>query len=466
MHILRNISYLYMLRALLLSNIKRVSYQLCATAAAAGESCAPVRAINKMEGGFSRALVIEKEDASEVIVKIPFPIAGPPKYTTASESADATNPVGAEYIIMEKAPGTQLFNKWGDMSDLEQFRFVKEVGKVEGKTAGIRFPATGSLYLRKSTVGDSWVPLDPKFDPSGQFCIGPSCDRGWYKNGDQLVVPEHRPGPWTSIASFGVALIDREAERLGKGFTPASLSPRDSLPEQHAALQMTREVMLRLESDTEPTKIVSLIDWQSIGILPAFLQARFPEFLSVDKDFSIGSDMPSLPSAYNQMNTRDKNIEDHKLQQRKLAKTYELSTKAYNNSGYKGLIVPDYLRELFIRCSEVHDEGDIPLRACLIEISKDWSELGFSGDCPFSFSDADVQRHEDQFQKYRDFHQVQELARELLDTDSEGWTNPRMDFAEKQQQNNDLLLLIMSRSSEYNMSPEEIRRIWPFIETA
>jgi hypothetical protein len=40
-----------------------------------------------MEGGFSKALIMRKEDGSEVVAKIPFPIAGPPKYTTASEVA-------------------------------------------------------------------------------------------------------------------------------------------------------------------------------------------------------------------------------------------------------------------------------------------------------------------------------------------------------------------------------------------
>ena len=31
-----------------------------------------------MEGAFGRALITEKEDRSEVVAKIPFPIAGPP----------------------------------------------------------------------------------------------------------------------------------------------------------------------------------------------------------------------------------------------------------------------------------------------------------------------------------------------------------------------------------------------------
>lgn len=64
--------------------------QLCAVAAAAGGSSSPIKAIDKMEGGFSKALIMRKEDGSEVVAKIPFSIAGPPKYTTASEVAVLT----------------------------------------------------------------------------------------------------------------------------------------------------------------------------------------------------------------------------------------------------------------------------------------------------------------------------------------------------------------------------------------
>jgi hypothetical protein len=62
--------------------------RLCAIAASTGgRNYSPVHAIEKMEGGFSKALLLREEDGSEIIAKIPFPIAGPPKYTTASEVA-------------------------------------------------------------------------------------------------------------------------------------------------------------------------------------------------------------------------------------------------------------------------------------------------------------------------------------------------------------------------------------------
>lgn len=60
---------------------------LCDIAASAGTSKSPIRAIEKLEGGFSKALLLLKEDGSEVVAKIPSPFAGPSGLVTASEAA-------------------------------------------------------------------------------------------------------------------------------------------------------------------------------------------------------------------------------------------------------------------------------------------------------------------------------------------------------------------------------------------
>jgi hypothetical protein len=93
--------------------------------------------------------------------------------------SDPSNPVGAEYIIMEKAPGVQLFNVWDDMSDDDQLSIVKRLSELEGELTRISFPANGSLYLRTSMAdNDAHIALDHDMDPNGRFCIGPSCERG------------------------------------------------------------------------------------------------------------------------------------------------------------------------------------------------------------------------------------------------------------------------------------------------
>jgi hypothetical protein len=84
---------------------------------------------------------------------------------------------------MEKAPEIQLFERWDKISEMDKLGIVKQLAKLEGEMTGIRFPASGSLYLRESMSeedGDACIALDHNADPSGRYCIGPSCERGWY----------------------------------------------------------------------------------------------------------------------------------------------------------------------------------------------------------------------------------------------------------------------------------------------
>ncbi|KAH8725094.1 kinase-like domain-containing protein [Phaeosphaeriaceae sp. PMI808] len=467
-----------------------------------------------MEGGFSKALLLRKEDGSEVVAKIPFSTAGPPKYTTASEVAvlqylhahtqipvpkvlawnsDPLNPVGAEYVMMEKAPGIQLFKIWAEMSDWDQLCVVKQLTKLEGEMTNIRFPASGSLYLCNSMADDDkFVTLDREVDPSGEFCIGPSCERGWYTRDKTPSSPFHcNRGPWQNLSSFGVALVEREIALLSQNSITATPDlPRGSFDEQISLLKITKEVMSRLTeptfidkvsepvlwhtdlhmgnifvSEENPSKIVSLIDWQSVVVSPLFLQARFPEFLPTGEDYTLGTtELPKLPQNYNEMNVEEKQYAEYELKEAKLAKAYELSSGSANNQAYKALRIPSFLRELFVRCGEVSEEGIVPLRACLIELSETWNDFGFTTPYPASFSEGDLKKHQQQFEEYRNYHKVHELARKILDTDFEGWIMPRVDFATKQKQNEELLQEVMRKSNEFNKSPEEIWRIWPYLE--
>ena len=63
--------------------------KLCAVASSAAGNL-PVRRIEKMEGGFSKALLMQMADGSEVVAKIPCPVVGQPIYITAAEVAVMT----------------------------------------------------------------------------------------------------------------------------------------------------------------------------------------------------------------------------------------------------------------------------------------------------------------------------------------------------------------------------------------
>jgi hypothetical protein len=294
------------------------------------------------------------------------------------------------------------------------------------------------------------------------------------------------------LSSFGIALVERETALLEQTSTTIkSDPPRGSQEEQLAALRMTKDVMAMMDNESllfaklsepvlwhtdlhmgniyvshkDPVEIVSIIDWQSIVVSPLFLQARFPEFLPVGEDYVLGTkDFPQLPPNFDDMDAADREYAAYKLKEAKLAKAYELSTGSANTLAYKAFWLPSFLRELFTRCGEVSEEGEIPLQACLIELSKAWHDLRFPAPSPLSFSAAELQRHEQQFDAYRTFHGVHEIARKALCTDAEGWIAPQLDFAALQRRNRELMEGLMGRSKEFDMVPDDVRRIWPFRE--
>lgn len=114
-----------------------------------------------------------------------------------------------------------------------------------------------------------------------------------------------------NFSTLRKSLVKREIART-KERDSSSMSdrPRVSTEEKNAVLSMDEEVMAGLDTGTitdkfsqpvlwhtdlhmgiifasseDPTKVISLIGWQSISVPPLLLQAQFPYFLSVYPDF-------------------------------------------------------------------------------------------------------------------------------------------------------------------------------------
>lgn len=145
----------------------------------------------------------------------------------------------------------------------------------------------------------------------------------------------------------------------------------------------------------------------------------------------------------------------------KLAKAYKISTLLEDKPAHRAINIPRVFRELFLRCGEVSEIGVLPLRACLIELFQNWSDLGFSGECPLSFTQEQVDTHDRQFSEYQAWYKIQALAQECLDTDAKGWVVPGLDVNEKRRQNEELLTMYIE-SVAGEKSAEEARAIWPF----
>ncbi|KAH3007743.1 hypothetical protein KXW60_002666 [Aspergillus fumigatus] len=481
---------------------------LCNVAVVADDEPSPIITIEKMEGGFSKALLIQKENGKEGIAKVPCRIAGPAGLTTASEhtgipvprvlawSSDSSSPVGAEYIVMEKAAGVPLFQRWADMADIDRLQLIKNLTKLEAQLSPIGFPAYGGLYLRADTGAQqsNYQMLNESIDPSHTFCIGPSCDRSFDIDPDTAVGQSKghlNQGPWNTISDVGICIAKRELSPLSrKRLDRPPTFYQGSVEEQAKLLQSTMSLMPLLDSypalvksgrpimwhtdlhmgniyvaPDESSQIVSLIDFQSLSVLLAFLQAQWPIFLKPPPNYPKGFVQPRLPDDFDELDEESKSLAQQEWSQAKWAKAYEVSTYLEDRFAYDAMNVPRVFRELFIRCAEVSEVGVVPLRACLIEMFQNWSGLGFTGQCPLSFTEEEIKTHERQFTEYEAWHEVRRLAWECLDTDAEGWIAPQLDITEKRRQNRALLSTFLERTAG-EWSPEEARQMWPFPEEA
>lgn len=207
------------------------------------------------------------------------------------------------------------------------------------------------------------------------------------------------------------------------------------------------------------SQIASIIDFQSQSVLPAFLQAQWPIFLTPPPVYTQGLVLPKRPEEFEEFKALDeqsKALVRREYSQKFMAKAYETSTIIEDKAAYSAINVPRVFKEIL-----VSDIGVIPLRECLIEIFQNWSDLGFTGKCPFSFTEEEISTHERQFARYQAWYDTQRLARECLDTDDEGWVAPQLDIVEKRKQNQGLLSMFIERMAG-EKSPEEVRRMWPF----
>ncbi|EGD94786.1 hypothetical protein TESG_02290 [Trichophyton tonsurans CBS 112818] len=449
-------------------NIDELCNLVSSVVAKGTSTISKVAKMEKMEGGFHKALLMTLENGTEVVAKIPCPNAGLPMFSTASEAAvlefvrthttipvpkvlawssDSKNPVGAEYIILEKAKGVQLTKVWGGLPEARRLDIIKDLVLIEQQLLSLQFPAYGNLYFRHSIPNLQHVPLDKELDPSSQYCIGPAASLQWANGGR---TPEYSSGPWMNLQEFGESLAKRS---LCKGFPTVRAAgcqpPSYGTPSSHKSIlesamnilptisshpnlvKTSTPVLLHTdlhmgnifvtEEDKNTIRITGIIDWHSISIAPKFLQARWPVFLEPLDGYTPGLiEKPEPLSGLEDMDAADRAVAKVTYEQNYLAKAYEVCTGAFNTHFHTALLVPSALKEIYIRCGETPVDGIFPLRSCLAELYKYWSDLRFMEPCPIHFTESELSQYEEELAKYEEWNDLQVLVKRALDTDSEG----------------------------------------------
>ncbi|OJD14839.1 hypothetical protein AJ78_04843 [Emergomyces pasteurianus Ep9510] len=439
---------------------------LCNLAASIFNNSSRCVEITKMEGNFNKALLLTMDDGNKVIAKIPCPNTGPPFLTTASEvatlkflrsrttvrvpevlawSATTANPVGAEYIIMEYLDGIPLSDKWESMNVIDRFKVIDQVVDMEVELQRLKFPAYGSLFLRESVANvHGYVELSPELDPEQLYCVGPSCSRELWLNRQisSFQTPIER-GPWTSLAKLASSIIQEETanhQQHARTTCHGLKADNDQLTDEHIDLLHkastvfpilpTHPLISKSSSPTlwhtdlhlgniflsknDPTSIEGIIDWQSLQIAPLFLQACLPAFLEPPKNYILGTTVPNLPENFDLLNDSEKEIAIRSEDLASRTKYYEMKTLVENREVYDALLLDRRLWRLFTSCQVNLQSGLFPLRNSLTGLSQNWSTLGFSGTCPFSFTAQELEKHEKEGMDYRNTQQIWDIAKQHL----------------------------------------------------
>ncbi|OJJ70401.1 hypothetical protein ASPBRDRAFT_197108 [Aspergillus brasiliensis CBS 101740] len=455
------------------------------------------------EGGFNKVFLLRAKDGREVVARIPTPIAGPPHYTTASEvatmdflrdilklpvpkvlaySTSSDNPIGAEYILMERVEGESLSSRWLSLTTEEVKDIMTQIADIERKIFDFQFPAYGCLYHKKDLGGEAQIPIVE------DYCIGPVSARQFW-HGERSKTEIDR-GPWlspvdcvTSAARREMAVIQRYAKPQPRQTfllpTNYNIDSSEHISLLSQFLQLA-PYLIRPGSYSAPTlrhpdlslsnillapgstKIISIIDWQDAVIFPRFMQAGYPAFCEHDSSQPQSLRIPSLPDDFNEMDVEQQRQARATFRLEEANLYYTAATGVHNEKHMDVLKFPHLgMRQYLIRQTGYPWDADvINLRAALVGITTTsvWSRIS-SAVCPVVFSDEEREVAMAESREWNDSEQLLSQVREYLDIDPEGGTEP--DNYERAIEGNRRFRMEMVKQSEADQQ-EICWRNWPY----
>ncbi|KAF8588661.1 hypothetical protein K439DRAFT_1613343 [Ramaria rubella] len=410
------------------------------------------------------------ENSAQVIVRIPCPLAGPPHLNTASEVATLeflrtelgipvprvlawnsranSDPVGAEYIIMECVPGVSLHSPWSQLAGgTEVFPLLHGLFAIESKLAECSFSQIGSLYFKEDVSVE--LQQRPLFLHQGsdkdhsrtaeKYRIGPLVDRQWWR-GERGSMALDR-GPWPDIGSYLMAAAYSQkawvkqyanlempfcrhnqhaalSDHIAALDVCASVAPLIVPPPDlcqptlwHPDLSLSNIIV----SPTGLAKIQGLIDWQGAWTGPYCMQATFPMAIAYEGgiiQIPEGSDRPALPNDLNQ-----------RLAMRHKAYEYIM---AKDPRRIAACGVP-HLNELCMLPYYVlrsWSDGLLMVQESLLSLSRQWDDITPLGtSCPIQISADKQEVHQQEFAKFRQYQGSFDVLHKLVGAEGDGWVS-------------------------------------------
>ncbi|RAH65658.1 phosphotransferase family protein [Aspergillus aculeatinus CBS 121060] len=416
------------------------------------------------EGSYNKSFKLTMGNGKTFVARIPNPNARPAFLTTASEVAtmdflrtilglpvpkvlawssavDSTNRVGAEYIIMEYAPGKNLADVWTDM-DLEcKVRTMEDISRYS------------CLFYRKDAPPGSHPAIveggnlshELKQKIAERFSIGRIVDTAfWGKGRGDMDIYR---GPWASAVDYIQASALREIAWIQKHATPRSpddplfISHRQNDPVEHVSLlQRYLSIAPHLIPQEEGIlgsflwhpdlrtpnifvddsgHITSIIDWQSASAGPLFLEDRHPYFLDYNGDLIL-----ELPEDFKQLDANTQSAVKGTVTNSILLYLYEKYTAERNPLLSRVFQYPNgkTLTDPIRFVGNTWDGDIIPLRESLIRIQKKWrSPLGHAVECPIDLSPEEIRKHHEDSEGWNEVQDFWDGLSGIMSRD--GWTS-------------------------------------------
>ncbi|KAG6863926.1 hypothetical protein C0991_001926 [Blastosporella zonata] len=246
------------------------------------------------------------------------------------------------------------------------------------------------------------------------------------------------------------------------------------------SLMMPRSVLSASATPTSPTAIFesrpdsgslqihSVLDWQHAAVLPLFLNAGMPEFISNEEDeFSQQIIKPKLPDGFDKLPVEDQDRERELLHRRLVHYHYIISTSTYNRIHHKGLVyrLNSLCRRIFIHASAMWEGETIKLLYALIDLVVDWERVVTDGTpCPVVFTVEEIDAAEKLYQALKNAERGERLLRGHVGCGEETWV-PAAHYEESKALGQELKRMTLEAWADDKETTEEeyavVEANWP-----
>ena len=170
-------------------------------------------------------------------------------------------------------------------------------------------------------------------------------------------------------------------------------------------------------SAEEPTTITGLIDWQSASIEPAFIYTNdIPDFAALPEETEdvLGTEEQKKAS----------DPKKYEREQRDLLicyQTYDVIMTGLIPKMRPAKLLDPTLFRLFHYCHTSWRDSAAAVRQELVDLAAQWTELGLQGQCPFSMTEEELEKHAKEYEDFESIQNLKSFLKNTLHTSSDGW---------------------------------------------